>query len=379
MNGTTTSRMRALCLLTALLLLATACGTAANSASEDAAVDEATAAAGDTGQDAAAATEDADPDASGSESSADQVDWRDLDAMLGEVPEPSSDYRVAAIVKTLINEHWQEMEKGYMDAGQDLGVDVTVQAAQDEADLSGQLTTAETMLGQGFDIFSISPLSQSNLQPFVDRATSQDVPLLNVEDAVVPEANVFVGAPHTQMGVMAAELFSELLPDGGQVAQIEGAAGSPAAQQRIEGFTSQMETYDDLELVASVPGDWDRQTALDATANLLRANPDLAAIYANNDTMALGAVEALRAANKLEDVLVVGTDGVPDAIEALRSGDLTGTVSVFPYDTGRLATEVAIRLLEGQDLPDHIDGPMEMVTVDNVDALCPDNECRAEQ
>lgn len=300
----------------------------------------------------------------------DKMTTEEVAAKLGAVPTPKKKYRIAAIEKTLINEHWQEMKKGYEAAAAKNGVEVVVQAARDETDLSGQLSIAETMLSQNFDAFSVSPASSSNLQPFLDKAKARNLPILNVDDAKV-ESRVFVGSDHREMGVLAAQLISKMLPDGADVAQIEGAAGSPAAQQRIDGYKSELAKHPNLKLVASVPGDWDRQKSLDAATNLLRANPNVKAIYANNDTMALGVIEAVRNAGKLGQIIIIGTDGVPDAIKAVRSGDMTGTVASFPYNMGYTAVEMAVRLLEGQAVPATVVSKQEMVTKDNVNQAFP--------
>lgn len=288
----------------------------------------------------------------------------EIEQKLGPVPKPKERYRIGVIEKTLINEHWQEMKRGYEAAAQKYGVEVTVQAAKDETDLGGQLALGDTMLQQDYDAFSISPVSPTNMQPFLDRAAAKKIPVINVDDSKV-ESRVFVGSNHEQMGQIAAQHFGEELPDGAKVAQVEGQAGSPAAIQRTEGFKTEAEKQG-LEVVASVPGDWDRQKSLDVARTILRGNPDVQAIYANNDTMALGVIEALRAA-KEEDVLVIGTDGVPDAVDSIRDGRMTGTVASFPYQMGYTAVEAAIRLLEGQGVPNTIVSRQELVTSENVE------------
>jgi ABC-type sugar transport system substrate-binding protein len=296
----------------------------------------------------------------------------ELEEMLGPVPEPSQPWRICAIEKTLINEHWQQMKEGYEDAAAEYGVEVEVQASRDEADLTGQLAIAEAMLQGECDAFAVSPLSSSNLQPFLDRVAGAGIPLINVDDAKV-DADVFVGGDHREMGVAAAEYIAAQLADGGQVAQIEGQAGSPAAQQRIDGYSTTVGEQAGLELVASQPGDWDRLKALDAAANIMRANPDVRAFYANNDTMALGVVEAVANADKTGQIIIVGTDGVPDAIRAIREGGLSATIAAFPYEMGRTAVEVAIRLLEGQDVPGTVVSQQELITQENVDEFFPES------
>lgn len=318
------------------------------------------------------AAQEATPEPMASPTGGDRATAAELEQMLGPVPEPSQDWKICAIEKTLINEHWQQMKQGYEDAAQEYGVVVEVQAAKDEADLTGQLAIAEAMLQGDCDAFTVSPLSSSNLQPFLDRAAEAGIPVINVDDAKV-EADVFVGGDHHEMGVMAAEYIAEQLADGGQVAQIEGQAGSPAAQQRIDGYTSTIADHSDLELVASQPGDWDRLKALDAAANIMRGNPDVQAFYANNDTMALGVVEAVANAGKEGEVIVVGTDGVPDAIRSVREGSMSATVASFPYEMGRTALAVAVRLLEGQEVPATVVSQQELITAANVDQYFPES------
>lgn len=322
---------------------------------------------------AAVGAQDATPDPVASPAgAADRATAVELEQRLGPVPEPSQPWKICAIEKTLINEHWQQMKQGYEDAANEHGVQVEVQAAKDEADLTGQLAIAETMLQGDCDAFAVSPLSSSNLQPFLDRARESGIPVINVDDARV-EADVFVGGDHREMGVLAAEYIAEQLPEGGQVAQIEGQAGSPAAQQRIDGYESTVAEHPNLELVASQPGDWDRLKSLDAASNIIRANPDVAAFYANNDTMALGVVEAVANTGKEGEIVVVGTDGVPDAIRSVREGSMSATVASFPYEMGRTALEVAVRLLEGQEVPGTVVSQQELITQENIDQYFPES------
>lgn len=300
-----------------------------------------------------------------------KLNYTEIPEKLGDMPKPSKKYKFGVVLKTLNNEHWQEMKKGYEEAAKKYGVDIEVQAAKDEADLTGQLNAAETMLNKGYDILSISPLSTTNLQPVLDNAKTKGIPVLNVDDSKV-DANVFVGGDHRQMGVLAAEHIHKLLKDGGKVAQIEGQAGSPAAVQRTEGFKDALKKYDNLELVSSQPGNWDRLKAQEVATNILKAHPDVKAFYANNDTMALGVVEALKNAGKLDDVIVIGTDGVPNAISSIKNGELTATIGTFPYNMGYTAVEVGIRVLEGQKVPDTVVTKQLIVDKDNVEEHFPE-------
>ncbi|RVD21917.1 ABC transporter substrate-binding protein, partial [Mesorhizobium sp. M4A.F.Ca.ET.020.02.1.1] len=155
-------------------------------------------------------------------------------------------------------------------------------------------------------------------------------------------------------------------PNGGKVAQIEGAAGSPNARLRIQGFKEELKKYSNLELVASQPGNWDRLTALNATSNILRQAPDLVGIYANNDGMALGVVEAVSGGSSLDKVAVVGTDGIREAKKSVGAGEMRATVAEFPFAEGQLGVQMALRLLGCQAIPQWILSPQAVITKDNV-------------
>lgn len=280
------------------------------------------------------------------------------------------EYRVAVVLKSLTNQYWQGIEEGARAAAEDFGVDVTVQAASSESAHTEQLTIAQTMVGQRYDAYVIAPESTSNLAPAINQMRGQRAPVVNVDDARVP-ATVFVGPDHELDGRQAAELFAELLPEGGQVAQIEGQAGSSAATLRIQGFEAGVAEHDGLELVASAPGDWDADKSYAATQTILRQYPEVRAIYANNDTMAVGVARAVQQAGA--DVAVVGTDGVPEAVDGVRDGTVTATVSPLPYYEGYWAVEAAVRLLEGQDVPQWVVAPAQLITTDNVDEFYDEN------
>ena len=148
---------------------------------------------------------------------------------------------------------------------------------------------------------------------------------------------------------------------------LEGQPGVYAAGQRTAGFTETINASGKFEVVASVPANWSREEAFNAATTILQQYPDLIGFYANNDGMALGVVEAVKAAGKQEQVAVFGTDGISDAYAAVRAGDLTGTVDSFPVLTGEIAMEVALRLMAGQDLPRVVATPQALITKDNVE------------
>lgn len=301
-----------------------------------------------------------------SDTEPDRVDWSQLQEKFGDVPAVKEGTRIGGVSKTLTNEYWRTLGEGYQGEAEKYGVFVSYLAAANEDDQLGQLSIAETMLTEGYDAILASPQSDANLQAAFDTAQSKGVPFINVNDAVMPLTEYYVGCVQRDNGVRVAKWFMENT-QGGKVAVIEGQPGVYAVKQRTEGFTSTIAQDDRFEVVASVPANWSREQAYNAATNILQRTPDLLGFYVNNDGMALGVIEAVKAAGLLGKCWVFGTDGISDAYKSIKAGELTGTVDSFPLLTGEVAMEVALRILGGQDIPRVVSTPQALIIKDNAD------------
>lgn len=181
------------------------------------------------------------------------AEYGDLATSLGPVPEPAEDVRLGSVMKFLGNQYWATLSKGQTTRADKYGVEVDVQAASSESDQVGQLNASETMLNKGYQVILASPQSDTNMCPAVEKAEAKDLIVVNVNDAVFPNARQWVGPNQIQNGVSAAEHMGTTLPKGSSVAIIQGQAGVYAAKQRTAGFTQEAEEQG-LEVVASVPG-----------------------------------------------------------------------------------------------------------------------------
>jgi ribose transport system substrate-binding protein len=297
----------------------------------------------------------------------DKLSYDQIQSKFGDVPSfKGKNIKIGDVEKTMTNEYWQALADGYKNAAQKFGVTVSVQAAQGESDQTGQLQIAETMLQQNYSALLASPISDANLNPASTLAKQKKIPIINVDDALMSDADVFVGNDQKDNGVNAANWIADKIGKQGSVAVVEGQAGVYAARERTAGFKETISKYSNIKLVADVPADWDRQKALDVATNIIQQNPAIKAIYCNNDTMALGVVQAVKNANKLGKIIVIGTDGTNAALESIKNGELTGTVDSFPEKTGEIGLEVALRELAGQKLPRVITTPQALVTKDNM-------------
>lgn len=319
---------------------------------------------GCTGAETSSGNAEGDYEYNSDEENVDTIDGVDL-ASLGEVPDGEGE-EIAVVLKTLSSQYWQGIQLGVEAAAEEFNVDVTLQAASSESASNEQLTIAQTMVNRGYDAYILAPESSSNLNPAIEAIMSQGAPIINVDDSRI-SGTVFVGPDHQTNGFQAADYIAEKNPEGGKVAQVEGQAGSSAAIQRIAGFEEGVESQDGLELVASVPGNWDANEAFGATQQVLRQNPDVVGIYANNDTMAIGVAQAVSEMGLTDEITIVGTDGVPEAIDGIRSGTMNATVSPLPYYEGYWAVESAVRVLRGDSIPPWIVAPAQLVDADNVD------------
>jgi ribose transport system substrate-binding protein len=303
-----------------------------------------------------------------SDEEADRVEWSQLETQFGAIPAVPEGTSVAGVSKTLTNEYWRSLGIGYENMGKAHDVSVAYQAAPTEGDQLAQLSMAENMILQGYSALLLSPQTDNNLQPALESATAQGIPVVNVNDAVIPTVAHYVGNVQRDNGVRVAQWFIDHT-EGGKVAVIEGQPGVFAAGQRTDGFTATISEAEGFDVVASVPANWSREEAYNAASTILQQHPDLIGFYANNDGMALGVVEAVAAAGKKDQIAVFGTDGISDAYNSIREGGLTGTVDSFPILTGEVAMEVALRLIGGQDIPRVVSTPQALITSDNIDTF----------
>lgn len=296
-------------------------------------------------------------------------------AKMGDVPQPTKDYNIGVLEITLANPFWVTMKEGYKDVAAEYGFEVDVLAAPSESDTSGQLNFLETMVNKNYDALVISPITPFNLIPGVESATRKGIPVISVgtwlDEEVAAESGAKVEAVYSSdfegQGYLGGRYIVEKLKahGGGKVAIIEGIPGASQGEARKAGAMRAFEEDPSIKLIATQPGDWDRTKALNITMNLIQANPDLRGIFCANDTMALAAVEALKAAGKKDQVVVVGVDYIPEALASMQAGDLDASVAQSPYLFGYVGGAAALKVLEGQTLPEGVSIPIALVTQDN--------------
>ncbi|MCL5942702.1 MAG: substrate-binding domain-containing protein, partial [Actinobacteria bacterium] len=222
-------------------------------------------------------------------------------ATLGEIPTPSKTYKIGYLMITLQNPFWVTLGEGAKAAAAEYGMEISVQSAPTENDVTSQLNTLETMAGQDFDAIIVHTITADNLVPGIVTARKKGVLVVDADGRVngmavkaegveLPQFNMIDFEKKGQLG--AEYIIAKVGSGEGKVAIIEGLAGAPQSDARAAGAKKAFEAAG-FKVVASQPGNWDRTTALNVATNILQANPDLVGFYAANDVMALAASEAV--------------------------------------------------------------------------------------
>jgi simple sugar transport system substrate-binding protein len=229
-------------------------------------------------------------------------------------------------------------------------------------DDEGEINAIESMITQDVDAIAITPTSP-NVQDALQEAVDAGIEVILIDNDI-PDwegKTSLVATDNLAGGKLAGEFMAEQLEPGDTVAVLEGVAGAPSLQDRVDGFVEGL--GDDFEIVASLPTDCDQTKGLDAAQDILTANPDVTAIYGACGPPIIGALEAIASAGKT--IKVVGFDAGPDEVAAIVAGDELASVAQFPARMGEMGAQAALDAANGEDVEPNIDTGTEMVTAEN--------------
>ena len=284
----------------------------------------------------------------------------------------------AVLMKTLSNQFFIAAAKGADEGAKEAEVDIILAAGESGQMAETQVSACETMLERKPAVIIVAAINSTILLPCLKHFNEMKIPVVDFDDNLDPETTkkaavevaFHIGSDNEAVGAMGADyLVSVLGKDAnGPVLVIEGLSGDVTGQKRARGFVAELKRQaPGLEIVASLPGDWDSLKAANIATDTLQRNPDLSAIFCANDDMALGAVEAARANGK-DKVVVIGVDGTQSALKSIRAGRLNASVAQLPYLMGIRAVEDFKKALAGERLPEFIDVPTLVLTRDVIEA-----------
>lgn len=291
----------------------------------------------------------------------------------------AQDGEYGILMKTLANPFWGAMGTGVEEGAEAAGVPYFIQAVESDQAAEQQLNVCNTMLQRSPVAMITAAINSTNLLPCLRAAQEADIAVVDLDgnlDPAILEAEGIeiafrIGSNNVAAGAQAADYMAETLgmDATGPVLVIEGLSGNITGQQRVSGFADRLaEMAPGLEIVASLPGDWDRGKAATITNDILVRNPNLVGIFAANDGMALGAVESVFAAGRGGDVTIIGVDGNSDAVRSINDGRLTASVAQLPYLVGLQAVENVTTILAGGSVERVINVPTMVLTQDVLSA-----------
>jgi ribose transport system substrate-binding protein len=240
--------------------------------------------------------------------------------------------------------------------------------AQSQA--SKQISDIRDMIAQDVDAIVVGPLLEEGLAPALNAAKEAKVPvfLIDRETAGTPceDFITFMGSDFRKQGEQAAKLLAGLTDEKAKVAVLEGTPGASVTIDRTEGFEKELKQYPNMEIVASQTGEFLRTKGQTVMEQLIQSNPEIDAVYAENDEMALGAIQALKDAGKDpgQDVKVVSIDGTRQAVQAITTGDINAVIETNPR-FGPLAFDTIEKFLAGKPVPQRIIVQDDIYTPDN--------------
>ncbi|WP_214792513.1 MULTISPECIES: ribose ABC transporter substrate-binding protein RbsB [unclassified Exiguobacterium] len=267
------------------------------------------------------------------------------------------DYEIGLSISTLNNPFFVALKEGAEEQAKEMDATLTVADAQNDA--AKQVNDVEDMIQKGMDLILINPTDSEAVGAAVQAANDAGIPVITVDrNAETGDVVAHVASDNVAGGQLAGDYMVELVGEGQKVVELEGIPGASATRDRGQGFNEAIDGK--LEVVAKQSANFDRAEGLTVMENILQDNKDIVAVFAHNDEMALGAVQALEAAG-MSDVKVIGFDATDDAVKAVEGGTMAATIAQKPAEIGKLGVEAAINHLSGETVEANIPVELELI------------------
>ena len=284
--------------------------------------------------------------------------------LTGCAPGTAKTETVTMVAPDLDNPFFREMREGARGAADAAGVRLQVVGAGNDPERQSALLTKAVR--HDTEAVLVNPVNPDEAGAAVRPALRAEIPVVAIDRAVEgARVDSTVTSDNEEGGQQAAQAVADALGGTGQVIHLRGAPQASTTQARTEGFLHGLAQYPGLDLATSQPAYFDRAKAREVTRSLLRWYPDATAIFAENDQMALGAIDVLgdRAGTQVK---VVGYDGIPEALRAVQDGSMEATIAQRPEQIGRAAVEQAVSAIDGGPVAPRVPVGVELVTAANV-------------
>lgn len=265
--------------------------------------------------------------------------------------------KIGLVVSTQNNPFFVTLKEGAVQKANELGYELIVLDSQN--DPSKELGNVEDLLVKGVDVLLINPTDSDAVVSSVRAANRSKIPVVTLDRAANGGKVVsHVASDNVLGGEVAGNYILEKLGGKGKVVELEGIPGTTAARDRGEGFNKAI--VGKLEVVAKQAADFDRTKGLTVMENILQAQPEINAVFAHNDEMALGALKAIESSGR-KNIIVVGFDATDDAVAAVKDGKLSATVAQKPAEIGSIGIEVADKIIKKEAVQENVPVALELI------------------
>jgi len=263
----------------------------------------------------------------------------------------AKDMQVVMIVKDLVNPAFIEMKWGGFAATKEHGMQYTC-LAPEKYSVDNQIRIMEDLVQKKVDAIVLIPIDGKGIVSGIERANKGGVPVFICNTrAEGGETLGFAGIDHRIMGKTLGEYVGAKLKGKGQIVILEGTTGASTAIERLEGVREALKKHPDIKILASTTAKYNRQLGMKVMEDLLIRFPKIDAVIGINDAMGLGAKEAVKDAKRMQEMFIVGMDAMPEALDAVRSGELMATVDANNFWQGFVSTDLTCKYLLSKQMP----------------------------
>lgn len=277
-------------------------------------------------------------------------------------------YVIGLAMNTQTNPFFVDVKDGVQKAADEHGIELHITDAQDDPAI--QMKDIENLITKNPDAIIIDTCDSDAIVAAVEACNEAGIPVFTMDrESNGGEVISHIGYDAIKSGKIAGQFLVDTLGGEGKIVEIQGIMGTNVAQNRSAGFNEIMAANPGMEIVACQVADFDRAKGMSVMENILQANDHIDGLYAANDEMLLGALEAIEAAGRLDEITMVGCDAIDDTLEVIKAGKVEATIAEPPFFLGKAILNAAFDYLEGKEVEERVVLDNELVTQDTVDSL----------
>jgi len=277
--------------------------------------------------------------------------------------------QIAVVPKGTVHDFWLTVKAGAEAAGQELGVDIIWKGPSEETDVAGQIAMLEDFINKKMDAIVMAACDANGLVPTVDRAVDAHIPVITIDSGLNPEKDrslCFVATDNIAGAREAARTLCKLIGEKGKVGLIPFVPGAATSIMREQGFKEELKSHPNVRLVSTLYSQSDVKKGMDVTEDMLTAHPDIAGIFAANESGAMGCAQALKQRGVAGKVKLVAFDASQAEIDALKEGTIQALIVQNPFKMGYEGVQMAVKAIKGEKIDRRIDTGVTTVTKENL-------------